>query len=189
MDLQFEHAPQTVTIAAGDLHVVFSRRGDRYGHEVWCARGEERMLLASVEGAAEDPWPPSPPFQELHVEQRGDKQVALLVGRAGRSHWSLSVEPDLADGSLVFDVACRSAAAMGWLGSTYRIVDADAARSLGNGRFLFASGYELHVSAGGVEAEQAGEERRLRIAARAEHSHAPQTVRWRYRLAPIAPCI
>src|SRR5262245_5768863 len=82
------------------LQVEFVRREDRYGHIVQIAAGDTvRPLLATVEGTAEDPWPPSPVLQHLRIEDResstiATRRVALLVGMAGQNHWSFSVEPD-----------------------------------------------------------------------------------------------
>jgi len=69
--------------------------GDRFGHVIALAEGDARIeLLRSVEGDHTHSWPPSPPLQEVHLEQRGDgASIALAVGKAGSSHWSLSVEP------------------------------------------------------------------------------------------------
>jgi len=44
-----------------------------------------------------------------------------MVGMAGHSHWSLSLEAK-DDGRLVFDVACRVGKAVAWLGSQYEIL-------------------------------------------------------------------
>jgi hypothetical protein len=109
---------------AGRICVEFVREADRFRHEVAVYSGESwQTVWASVEGAPEEECPPSPPLQELHVEQRaGGVEVALLVGRAGRSHWSLSVEADVARGALVFDAACRSASPGNGLQSSYRLV-------------------------------------------------------------------
>ena len=54
---------------------------------------KSRPLLESIEGTATDDWPPSPPLQSLSIETLPDgRRVALLVGMAGRSHWSASIE-------------------------------------------------------------------------------------------------
>ena len=86
------------------------------------------MLLASVEGTAAEPWPASPPFQQAHLESRpGGRQVVLLVGMAGSSHWSASVEIDPASDAALFDVACRMHGRADWLGSRYRVSGRQAA--------------------------------------------------------------
>src|SRR5439155_1224637 len=106
------------------LRVEFVWRGDRYGHmisEVGPA-GVVEPLLESIEGTAADQWPASPPLQTLSVEELpGERRVALLVGMAGGSHWSASIEAVAEKGELIFDIACRHAAAPVWLGSRYRL--------------------------------------------------------------------
>lgn len=96
-------------------------RGDRFGHRIWTVDARrDVLLLTSQEGTPDDPWPPSPPLQELHLESRpGGKELALLVGMAGHSHWSLSAELDAAAGTLTLDVACRVRDRAGPLGSRY----------------------------------------------------------------------
>ena len=80
------------------------------------------LLLESMEGTPDDDWPVSPALRELHFEDRADgRRLALLVGMAGKSHWSLSVELDAARGQLVFDVACRLRSPPARLGSRYRL--------------------------------------------------------------------
>lgn len=104
------------------LRLEFRRTADRFAHQVWAiADGRSELLLASQEAAADDVWPSSPPLQELHLESRpGGRELALLVGMAGHSHWSLSAELDPAAGSLAFDVACRMRDGAGPLGSLYQ---------------------------------------------------------------------
>ena len=122
--------PQPAPISAGREKLVFDWLGDRFGHRMWLEEPGRRPgpLLDSVEGAPDELWPASPPLQEFHVETRGPGQlVALLVGRAGRSHWSLSVLCDAEREALWFEAACRigqapsrSGQLAGWLGSRYR---------------------------------------------------------------------
>jgi len=106
------------------VRVVFTRRGDRYAHSVFRVSTSEEgtpsgLLLDSIEGTPDDAWPASPALKELHFEDRADGR--LLVGMAGKSHWSLSVELDVARGDLVFDVACRLRGMPARLGSRYRL--------------------------------------------------------------------
>jgi hypothetical protein len=89
--------------------------------------GELISLLESVEGTRADDWPPSPPLQSLRIEELdGERRVALLVGMAGRSHWSASVEPVVGEAAVVFDVACRHPPGAQGLGSRYRRLPAAA---------------------------------------------------------------
>lgn len=112
-------------LEGGGLRVEFARRGDRYGHVVYRAGQPDHVgwqpVLESIEGTPDDVWPPSPPLQNIHIERRAQGVlVALLVGMAGTSHWSASIELDPRARRLTFDVACRLQLPPGKLGSTYR---------------------------------------------------------------------
>ena len=116
---------QGATIAVPGLAVTFDRRGDRYGHTI-CLRAGDRAVdvLHSVEGNADEPWPPSPPLQALQCEARlGGISVALLVGMAGKSHWSLSCQAEPEGSGIAFDVACRVSGKPPHLGSVYRLAE------------------------------------------------------------------
>ncbi len=128
--------PATRRVEYDSVRVDFVPSGDRIAHVIYVrepaaanqavtAGATERPwieLLRSVESAADVAWPDSPPLQELHIEDRGGKPVALLVGRAGKSHWSASFGCESADSgeeSLVIDIACRVSTPPVLLGSTY----------------------------------------------------------------------
>lgn len=113
------------------LGVDFRQQGDRIAHRVIVVDADgEHAVLESLEGAGDQPWPPSPALQALNRDQllaagAGANVAAALVGMSGRSHWSLGIEPETRDGrpALLFDAACRvkqSAAAT--VGSTYRVL-------------------------------------------------------------------
>lgn len=107
----------------GILRVEFLWRGDRFGHAISIVNpgGEAELLLESLEGTSADDWPASPPLQSLHREALADSRTALLlVGSAGRSHWSASVEASASEPGLLFDLACRPGTPPGWLGCRYR---------------------------------------------------------------------
>jgi hypothetical protein len=92
------------------LRVEFIWREDRYRHTISLIDGDGSIvpLFESFEGVSEDDWPPSPPLQTLSIERLPEgRQVALLVGMAGRSHWSASVEPVQGQAAIAFDIACR----------------------------------------------------------------------------------
>jgi len=91
------------------LRVEFTLRGDRYGHVISAvSAGGSEVLLQSIEGTPADDWPPSPPLVNLHRETLPNGRTALLlVGAAGRSHWSASIEAVPNEAKLVFDLACR----------------------------------------------------------------------------------
>ena len=117
------------------IRVEFQRYLDRYRHTIHVVQdGLSTPLCESVEGSFADRWPPSPPIQDVSLAPAGDLQVdsavALLVGRAGASHWSISVEAaspaeaDLHNRCLVFDVACRVREMPEGLQSTYQMLTA-----------------------------------------------------------------
>lgn len=171
--------------------VEFTNAGDRRGHAVLAAEGSERMcLLASVEGSGDESWPASPPLQELHIEPRGDGQcVALLVGRAGGGHWSMSIEADPAAERLTFDIACRLKGIAQWLGSTYRVMA--PVHVLGDGLSI-GSGAMLRLlddaALRHAPIEVAGDVVRI---GPGEPSHSadvrPRTFRWRYAIQAAPP--
>jgi hypothetical protein len=134
------------TDSLGSLRVRFFQTGDRYSHAIdLIDRGESRTLLESVEGTETEIWPPSPTMQHLNVSRimsdAEPRHVAMLVGGAGSSHWSMCVavsdsenrpiEPRYgASGmELLFEVACRTQKPPVWLGNTYRILAVPAAAS------------------------------------------------------------
>src|SRR5262249_2897942 len=107
-----------------DLRVRFALADDRYKHAVECFGDDRwRTVLTSLEGTPDEPWPASPPFQSLHVDTGSNGfPRAMLVGMAGKSHWSASVEVDAAAGVVTFDVACRIRQSdPGRLASSYRV--------------------------------------------------------------------
>lgn len=102
------------------LRTTFVWREDRYAHVVsLIAPDGAHTLFESVEGGPHDAWPPSPALQHLSIQGQGDRRVALLVGMAGKSHWSMSVEVAATGRGFVFDVACRVNDRAAELGSSY----------------------------------------------------------------------
>jgi hypothetical protein len=164
-------------LEAGNLRVRFFWHGDRYAHEV-SVRSNDVWLpaLLSVEGSPEQDWPASPPFQSLHIEEREDgRKLALLVGMAGKSHWSASIEIDEATACVLFDVACRARGCEpGWLTSSYR-------RAKGATSGLLA--VELGQRFGPAELETTADH--TRVIAEIDMDGNPQTVRWDYRLRAV----
>jgi hypothetical protein len=176
-------------LEGGGLSVRFHRREDRFAHEVWLVdRGAWVQVLASCEGLPLDDWPASPPLQSLTVERRaGERQLALLVGMAGHSHWSASVELEPAAACLTFDVACR-VRDRGPLRSCYRTLL--PLTELQDRRATFASGdaraptleLELCEPIGPARLELAGDLTRIQAM---PHSTivAAQTIRWGYKIS------
>lgn len=178
-------AKETVLLASGGLSVALARAGDRYRHEVsTTARENTRAILKSLEGADHEAWPSSPPFQELHIERpREGIEAALVVGRAGRSHWSASIEADRSKEAITFDIACRSSGAIEWLGSRYRCLAEVGALSDGARTLVLMPEYELEALEGDLQLTELGATPVLTIIPRFRTSLTAQTVRWKYRIA------
>ena len=176
--------PAGSTLVAGFLHVR-----DRIWHSLVVENdrpgpGGLIALLFSNEGAGGEAWPGSAPLQSVSFEEQpGGRRVALLVGMAGRSHWSASIEESPSDGSLIFDYACRASQRPEFLGSTYRLpqgVDLEAAE----GGLILRRGEARLL----LTAEAAGEfpppriERRDDLLVLSAALSAQKTIRWKYRL-------
>lgn len=170
------------TLGSDALRVVFERAGDRFGHEIfWSTAGDRHGKLTSLEGSADDAWPKSPPLQSLHMETRPDgKQMVMLVGMAGRSHWSMTVEADETRNRLVFDVACRVHERPDWLGCTYSIrLENLRPGAIGDLSVTAWCGKQLQDEIGLQIDDASGG---VRIPARADDQATAQTVRWRYAI-------
>jgi hypothetical protein len=106
--------------------VVLEQAADRVGHRIEVllpgAADTPSVLaeLRSLEGTSHELWPPSPPLQSCSLQEIQPAQTAaFLVGMAGKSHWSASIETIPGQAEVVFDVACRVSQIPDWLGSTY----------------------------------------------------------------------
>lgn len=172
----------SATLSSGsEAELSFERRGDRWGYtlSLIASGGRRCVLVASVEGTPEQAWPPSPPLQALDRQTLADgRAVALLVGMAGRSHWSASVELDAARGAIRFDLACRHPAHPEWIGSTCHLTEA----ALAHLKLSPLAGTQVEVT----RAPRAGWAGQLR-AWPAEVAPLGGTARWGYelRLCPV----
>jgi hypothetical protein len=209
------------SIEQGAFRVEFVPSGDRIAHVIYVreplgAGAPETQdfaerpwieLLRSVESEADVAWPDSPPLQELHIEDRGGVPVALLVGRAGKSHWSASIgfegDPGLAAGNrfkLIVDVACLARSEPMRLGSVYSLArDVDAANgnsancepnesnASGQERAIVLSGRDgLQVQLSTIHPfpiDVTALGRRLDFQPSVNLSTLPTTVRWGFSLA------
>lgn len=114
---------EAVDAAGFGIRLEFRWLDDRYGQVISRIqpKRDDKLLLESVEDLPTGEWPPSPPLQTLSIEKLPDgRTVALLVGMAGRSHWSASIEPAVNRAGLTFDIACRHSVRPDSLGSIYR---------------------------------------------------------------------
>ncbi len=115
------------------LRVEFLQLGNQFAHRILAFDAENTAisLLETVETlSTEASWPPSPVLQGLNTEdlrselsQTEKPLSAMLMGSAGKGHWSLSIEPRQEDktAQLLFDVACRVKSLPTALTSTYTI--------------------------------------------------------------------
>ena len=169
-----------VELRAGGLQIAFTRQGDRFAHEIALVNdAEAQPLLRSLEGSDADIWPTSGVYQELHVEERpAGVQVALLVGMAGKSHWSLSCEVDPASQTLSLEAACRVRELPDWLGSSYTLASGVACEAgvlrLPGGSCQFTSSVAV------VETPES-----LRFVPEVREETLPRTVVWSYRLTRL----
>ncbi len=181
----------SVDALGNGIRIAFAWNEDRFAHSIHLLRdGRSLELLASLEGSDQQQWPPSPPLQQLCVEDhQSNGPVALLVGMAGKSHWSASVEARTDSTRVVFDMACRFQADPAKLGSTYRAngpfrlgtarhVDFDLEGERCRMTLLEADG----LARAGFESVEGG----LRIAYRPENG-TPTTARWKYEVTFCPP--
>lgn len=111
----------SLTTPDGLMRLDFQWQADRFVQHLFL---EDVDVGTSIEGDTLDPWPCSPPLQQLSLEQIDEAEVILGVGAAGRGHWSISVEIDReANSAFKFDVACRCPEPPDFLGSRYRLSD------------------------------------------------------------------
>ena len=181
------------------LAVALWRQGDRYAHALFALPGsaepaaEDRdsastgspvLLMASLEGTDRETWPASPPLQQLIVEPReAGREVALLIGMAGSSHWSLSIDVDPISRLIVFEAACRCASQPSELGSRYLTQPGNrsAAREL-HWNLPRSTGVELlwPESRGLVSEPEPGKSQWMVRPSDMPTDKWPATVRWSY---------
>ena len=127
-------------------------------------------------------WPASPPVQEWHDETRVSATVLMAVGRAGRSHWSLSCEVST-DSRMAFDVAARINEPPVRLGSSYRLLDG-APEQASKAKLQLAGGWQLTVDSLTTQLRYDAASRTVTIEPVIERKATwPQTVRWTYAVA------
>ena len=166
-----------IVLAASDnLRLVFDRRGDRWGHRIEVRREDQWVAaFSSIEGTAADDWPPSPAFQHIHLQTfLLNGPTALLVGKAGASHWSAAIEADREAGVLCFDIACRLSVEPTLLGSTYSMFDDRNAAAWNRPRI------ELATLNDAVRRALETNYMELSIRVSSESCSEPTTIRWKY---------
>ena len=160
------------------LQVSFTRVGDRFEQTVTRLDhlGNTIAVWRDVHDSGSDDWPASPPIQELSLEEIGGKNVLLGVGRAGKSHWSVSIETTESGSApaIHFDFACRCPAPPQWLGTTYNIDF-----SIGDDS---SSDHSMNATCNEDATLKQVASNRTRIEPLHHPTKWPGTVRWRYTI-------
>ncbi len=170
------------------FRVDFGWREDRYGHQIATVHDPDKPILFVAElGGGRADWPDSPPLQQISwMETTPGRRIALLVGMAGKSHWSVSIETDPSEVGLLFDVACRVHRFPEWLGTTYRCSCPVRLESPHVAQFT-AGGVDGRITTELTDGTQRAaieiNEACLSIKPALDGVCAPHTVRWKYRIA------
>ena len=178
------HMLQEFDAAGRGLRVAFANHGDRMAHAIaYVERSSnaERIteLCASLEGAANETWPPSSPLQSLSIEQRASGNVALLVGMAGRSHWSASFATFAGSTRILVEHACRVSGEAERLGSGYRCPLDNVILETDNGQELFLSVGATRIRWRAKQIEIIGD---ANVLFPADQPWSAKPVRWQYEL-------
>ena len=112
---------ELIQLDGGRLGVLsFEWQDDRYRH-FWTFSDSDAEIQ-SIESGSNEPWPLSPPLQQIHSQSFGDgREVIFGVGMAGRGHWSASftLVPELK--CWIVELACRSGSTADRLRNSYEI--------------------------------------------------------------------
>jgi hypothetical protein len=187
---------QEVTrLDAGTLVVCYMRAADRLSHTIGYQRKDRFVpILESIEGTADQAWPPSPPMQQMVREEIGANRAAVLlgVGLSGNGHWSCAVESEQTP-ALKFDIACKNSKPSGHFGSKYRIVAGEFAinephpitlhLNHGDGSQSTSIAIQLHPVIGTIELNAI--DRTLSIHPLSDPA-IPATHRWCFKVALVS---
>ena len=166
------------------VEIVFSWQGDRWSHAIHFPGAGDAATWRSVEGAREADgdaaWPASPVIAE--VSPVAAARAVVGVGRAGKSHFSVSFTAKPADGftakpadesgpRILVECACRIQEHPGWLGSTY-----ERSGSAGPPSSLVRIPATTHSGVDHSGVDHSGVDAPL-----------PRTVTWSYVVGPTGP--
>lgn len=179
----------------------FQWKEDRFEHTVFArptGASQDLVLLTSLEGNDAQDWPPSPPLQDIHLQEIGGSQVAMAVGMAGSSHWSAacSLNESATKVRLHFDMACRADRTPDWLGSTYQSSSAVGVNDDPSlGALIQLPNFELQIQPLDVEGQSTQfntTDQQIQMSAPLNNSEKPashppkspsRTIRWQYQFA------
>jgi len=104
-----EKSADVYSLRDADFELSFRHVGDRWQHGVSLRhRGEWRCLLTSEEGAPTDDVPPSPPLQDLRLEQPAEMIYEFqLLGQSGKGVYSAAIRFDGTLRTIDFDLCAR----------------------------------------------------------------------------------
>ncbi len=202
-----------IEVADQPFVLSFARVGDRLSHAISRvgASGNADIVLHSVEGTSADDWPTSTALQNLSIEELTPNQpVALLVGMAGKSHWSASIERLPTGDGWLWDVACRFSTPPQFLGSTYQLPSVKEENRAGEWsptitlagssdpaslKLKIDESFSLRVTAIAIPGKTPGEftcctlqasDGRFRLVPTLHATTGPTTFRWKYRIEVLA---
>lgn len=165
------------------LELFWSR--DRYRHRLLVGPLEQSAcLLESSDESWDHDWPSSPPLQQLSIEERETGRVALLVGMAGKSHWSASIELLTHPTTVRFDIACLAKPVPQRVGSRYFAkLPIDSVQSTRIDWSLDHRRYRLQIDDGTTAPSLARENDHISIVPPPSHSkEKSQTICWSYEV-------
>jgi hypothetical protein len=180
-------------ITALGLHLEFAWTGDRWTHGL--SVGQPPEPIPAVRAIEADPSPDdparviSPAYQEVQFQPGTDRLGALLLGQAGRHHFSavFTVWEEPSATCIAVDVADRCRYAPAALACTYQVdlphdtpLAADEARvtwTLDGGRLTL----EVPESSRIVRIEQTRRAPRLRVEARIDPNNHTQRCHYGWR--------
>jgi hypothetical protein len=187
---------ESVVINADGIRAIFQREDQRWTHQVELMNdsGEHDLIMRSLEGAADDAWPPSPVIQELEVPVKDGVIAGVMgLGMSGPVHWSLScytaphpVAKWSGLKSLIFEAACRVQGAFERVGTCYHVVPEISATEIDQGIMYRCRAGQWYTTANaGVIANM---NQTLRIDVFDEELEpSARTVQWAYAINRINP--
>jgi len=196
--LETERSSGILRVRSDNFELLFRHQGDRWIHEL-LVRQRDRWawILRSVEGAADDPAPPSAPLQDLRLEQLAEQVFEFQgMGQAGGAVYSAAIRVDVEQNEIFFDLCVRGKRADSLLQpqSTYEVPEeAIVANPAGSVLSLTAAEARLDTVPEQIAGQPAGAcrlvtldgTRRIIADCSPAETYAagsrPRTIRWGYR--------